>query len=31
MHTHINMYKNVEKYMKKCYVGVGNQTLANNI
>ena len=28
MQIHKNTCKNVEKYMKKCYVGVGNRTLA---
>ena len=28
MQIHKNICKHVEKYMKKCYVGVGNQTLA---
>ena len=30
MQTHKNMCKNDEKYMKKCYVVVGNRTLAAN-
>ena len=28
MQIHKNICKNVEKYMKKCYVRVGNRTLA---
>ena len=28
MQIHKNICKNVKKYMKKCYVGVGNRTLA---
>ena len=28
MQIHTNICKNVEKYMKKCYVRVGNRTLA---
>ena len=29
MQIHKNTCKNVEKYMKKCYVRVGNRTLAD--
>ena len=29
MQIHKNVCKNVEKYVKKYYVGVGNRTLAN--
>ena len=29
MKIHKNICKNVEKYMKKCYVRVGNRTLAD--
>ena len=30
MQIHKNTWKNLEKYMKKCYVRVGNRTLASN-